>query len=261
MKEKLKIGFGMMIILILLSLIGWIMYHAISAKMDKTQNPVASFEIQDYGVVKMELYPEYAPNTVANFIALIEAGYYNNKVVYGKSNQGILYVAKNTEETAQNPTISLLDNSIEKDSDQDYEYEINGEFIANEFQKNILRHEKGVISLSRKDYSLYGLTKEGYNSGNAEICVMMQNNAELNGLYCAFGKVTQGLEIFEKIYQETQIEQGEENQENTIQKFNPMPVIVNASVEKQGIDYGKPEVHEAFDVQSYVNQLYSQYLN
>ena len=261
MKEKLKITIGIILIIILIASIGVVGYNAVKAKTEDIVNPVATFEIQDYGTVKVELYPQYAPNTVSNVIALIEAGYYNNKVIYGKDDL-CLYMARNSEDNAEGPKASLIDSSIEADSENDYEYEINGEFIANEFEKNTLRHEKGVVSLNRSDYSSYGLTEEGYNSGNAQFSVMMEDSSNLNGVYCAFGKVTEGLDILEKIYNEAAVateEDGEESSTSSIEKFNPMPVITSASVEKNGVDYGKPEIHKAFDIQSYLNELYSQY--
>lgn len=260
MKEKVKLIIGIIIVVILIGLIGILGYNGIKAKQDKVQNPVATFELQDYGTIKIELYPEYAPNTVTNMIALIEAGYYNNKVIYGKDDVA-LYMARNAnEEDSKGPMLSLIDNSVEADSENDYEYEINGEFIANDFEQNTLRHEKGTISLNRSDYSSYGLKEEGYNSGKAQFSVIMQDSANLNGVYCAFGKIIEGLDILEKIYNEGQVTEAEEGQEQgSIQKFANMPIITNATVEKYGIDYGKPEVHEAFDIQSYINDLYSQY--
>lgn len=123
-----------------------------------------------------------------------------------------------------------------------------------------MRHEKGVISLNRSDYSSYGLTKEGYNSGSAQFSIMMQENSNLNGVYCAFGKVIEGLEILEKVYNEVQIAEIKEGaEESSIKEFASMPVITNASVEKYNVDYGKPEVHKKFDIQAYLSELYSQY--
>lgn len=90
----------------------------------------------------------------------------------------------------------------------------------------------------------------------------MQEGSELNGVYCAFGKVVEGLDILEKIYNEAEIAQKDEEegyQEGEIQEFATMPIITNATVEKYGVDYGKPDVHEAFDIQGYINDLYSQY--
>lgn len=263
MKEKLKIVLGIVIAAIILLVSGFVVYNNARANSEKVVNPVATFEIQDYGTVKVELYPEYAPNTVTNLIALIESGYYNNKVIYGKDDI-CLYMARSAEEDSSGPKASLLDTSIEADSDSDYEYEINGEFVANGFEQNTLRHEKGVISLNRSDYTAYGLTEESYNSGSAQFSVMMESTPNLDGVYCAFGKVTEGLDVLEKIYNEAAIaedtaEEAEESEEGSIKEFATMPVITSASVEKNGVDYGKPEVHEAFDIQAYINELYSSY--
>ena len=261
MKEKWKMGIGAVLIVGLIGLIIGVAVNAIRANSEEIANPVATFEIQDQGAVKIELYPQYAPNTVANFIALINCGFYSNKVVYGKDDL-CLYMARDTAEDAKGPKLSLLDENVEADSENDYEYEIKGEFVANKFEQNTLRHEKGVISLNRSDYSAYSLTEEGYNSGNYRFSVMMTENASLNGVYCAFGKVIEGFEVLEKIYGEQEVAPSEgENQESTIQKFASQPVITNASVETYGVDYGKPKVHEAFDIQAYINDLYSQYIS
>lgn len=297
MKEKIKSIVGIIIAILLIICIGIFINNYIHSKTDEVSHPVATFEIQDYGTVKFELYPEYAPNTVSNIIALIEKGYYNNKIVYGKDDVS-LYLgrtdkkeeteenAENTEETAENnenaeepkteenseekndeydkPMASLIDDSIEKDSEDDYEYSIDGEFVANKFEKNTLRHEKGVLSLNRSDYSSYGLTDESYNSGSSQFSVLMQDSANLNGVYCGFGRVTEGLDILEKIYNEVEIKKAEDenaeaSSQESIQEFDKKPVITNATVEKNGVDYGKPDIHKAFDIQSYLNELYSSY--
>lgn len=123
MKEKVKMTIQMMIIIILIILIGWLVCNRVIAQTSKVVNPVATFEVQDYGTIKMELYPEYAPNTVANFIALTNSGFYNNKVIFGKDDV-CLYMARDTAEDAKGPTASLIDNSVEAGSENDYEYEI-----------------------------------------------------------------------------------------------------------------------------------------
>ena len=260
MKEKLKIILGIIVIIAMILGIGMLVYNSVRAKNEGPVHAIATFEIKDHGTVKMELYPEYAPNTVANFVALVESGYYNNKVIYGKD-EICLYMGQDTAEDAKGPTISLIDSSVEAGSENDYEYEINGEFIANNFEQNTLRHEKGVLSLNRSDYSGYGLIEEGYNSGSSKFSVMMQDASELNGVYCAFGKVTEGMEILEKIYNELGVKVDEEAGETAIKEFDSMPVITNASVEKYGADFAKPEVHKAFDIQGYINQLYSSYFS
>lgn len=124
MKEKVKLIIFVIVAIALIALAGMVIYNGVMAQNSESTNPIATFELQDYGTVKIELYPEYAPNTVSNFIALIEAGYYNNKNIYGKDDI-CLYMARNTEENSEGPTISLIDSSVEADSDGDYEYEIN----------------------------------------------------------------------------------------------------------------------------------------
>lgn len=263
MKEKLKILVGIVISVALILLMGLIIYNNVRANTEEVQNPVATFEIKDYGNVKVELYPEYAPNTVSNIIALIEAGYYKDKVIFGKDDVCV-YMGRKTEDEAEGVNISTIDSSIEADSESDYKYEINGEFIANGFEKNTLRHEKGALTLNRANYASYGLYEEGYNSGNAQFSVIINESSALNGVYCVFGKVVEGMEIVEKIYNEAQIAEAEgetetEEEEGSIKKFAQMPVIANVTVEKNGVDYGRPETHEAFDIQEYLNKLYSQY--
>lgn len=260
MKEKLKIILLSAIAVVLIVFIGLIVVNYAKASNYNVQNPVATFEIKDYGNVKIELYPEYAPNTVSNFVALINSGYYNEKVVYGKDN-GALYMARTVDDSAEGPKVSLIDNSVAEDSEENYVYEINGEFIANGFEKNTLRHEKGVISLNRSDYSSYNLNEEGYNSGSAQFSVIMESSSNLNGLYCGFGKVIEGMDIIEKIYNEAEIatKEGEEEDSESIKEFATMPVIANATVDTYGVNYGKPEVHKAFDLQNYLMQLYSSY--
>lgn len=266
MKEKLRLIIGVLVILVLLGGIGFVTYQGIAKETDQQKNPVATFELQDQGTIKMELYPEYAPNTVANFIALIQSGYYQNKVLYGKDDI-CLYMGRSAEGETDMPKISQIDSSVEAGSDADYEYEINGEFIVNGFEQNTLRHEKGVISLNRYDYSSYGLTEESYNSGRAQFSIMMDNASTLNGVYCAFGRVIEGMEVLENMYQTAQLASSEEKAEGetdseddgSIKEFTTMPVITNATVETYGVDYGKPEVHKAFDVQAYLTELYSNY--
>lgn len=267
MREKVKLIIGIIIMIALLGGIVFVVYKGVLHETQAQTNPVATFELQDKGTIKMELYPEYAPNTVANFIALIQAGYYNNKVLYGKDDI-CLYMGRDTENEEAAPKVSTIDSSIEADSDDDYEYEINGEFIANGFEKNTLRHEKGVISLNRYDYSSYGLTEESYNSGRAQFSIMMQEASTLNGVYCAFGRVVEGLDILEEMYQnaemkpqETTAENGETatEEEGAIKQFATTPTITNAMVETYGVNYEKPKVHEAFDIQAYMTEMYSRY--
>lgn len=263
MSKKIQFVLWLIIMIAVIILMGVLLQNNIVAKTSTVTHPVATFEIQDYGTVKMELYPEYAPNTVTNFIKLIEKGYYNNKVIYGKDDI-CLYVGRNASGEAENPKASLIFDNIEADSDQDYDYTIKGEFIANGFEQNTLSHEKGVISLIRNDYSQYltNLQEESYNSGNAQIGIMMSDDSRaLNGAYTGFGRITEGMDILEKIYQEAEMKpadtEGQEQATDDISQFATYPVITSATVDTLGEDYGNPEIQEAFDYNSYIYNMMS----
>ncbi len=267
--KKLQFFLWIVIAIAILVLIGGCVYSFVRAKTQEILHPEVTFEIENYGTVKMELYPEYAPNTVANIIKLVEKGYYNNKVVYGKDDM-CLYVGRDAEGEYVNPTKSVIFDDVESGSEEDYEYSIKGEFVANDFRQNTLRHERGVITLIRSNFGT-GFTEESYNSGNSQIGVMIDGKVEnLNGVYAAFGRVTEGLEILEKIFNESEIavdtEQNPEETsvtteeaESTIQKFANKPVITSAKVDTHGIDYGMPEVQEVFDYNQYMLNLIQSY--
>ena len=269
MSKKLRFILWLIIVIAIVLLIGTSIYNIVMAKTEKVSHPEVTFELENYGNIKMELYPEYAPNTVANFIKLVEKGYYNDKVIYGKD-EVCLYVGRNQDGEAVNPKISLISDNIEADSEDDYEYTIPGEFVANDFKQNTLIHEKGVVSLIRNDYTQYvpTLTEESYNSGNAQIGIMMGDGASnLNGVYAAFGRITEGLDILEKIYNETEIapkentEEGVDTTESAIDRFNTYPKIKSATVDTHGIDYGNPVTEKAFDYSAYMYDLMSSYYN
>ena len=267
-------------------LIGGYAYNNVKRVNDSEAHPEVTFEIENYGTVKMELYPEYAPNTVTNFIKLVEKGYYNDKVIYGKD-ELCMYLGRDSEGEAVNPKISLISDDVEADSDDDYEYSISGEFVSNGYNENTLRHEKGIVTLIRNDYTQYinSLYEQSYNSGNAQIGVIMSDDANaLNGSYAAFGRITEGIEILEKIYNESEIAKDEtENADSTdiaataeiapedtetvedseeaseISKFKTFPVIKSATVDTHGVNYGMPKVDKAFDYSSYMYDLMSSY--
>lgn len=267
MSKKVQFVVWVIIAIAVFLLIGLFVYNTAIRTNNDVEHPEITFEIENYGTVKMELYPEYAPNTVANMIKLVESGYYNNKVIYGKDDI-CLYVGRDSEGEDEAPTMSVISSEIEKDSEADYKYTIAGEFVANGFEQNTLRHEKGIITLIRNDYTQYisGLAEESYNSGNAQIGIMMsENSSALNGAYAAFGKVTVGLDILENIYNNAEMqtsettEETEETSTDDIEQFATYPVITSATVDTKGEDYGMPETQEAFDYESYMYDLMSTY--
>ena len=248
-------GILSVIILIIISIILVIQY--IMALTQEIKNPILSLEIEEYGTVKIELYPEYAPNTVKNIIALAQKGYYDGKVFYGTDEISV-YIGRNEDGQIDYPRLSTLDENISDAND--FEYEIKGEFIANGFNENTLKHEKGVVSMIRADYTqvMGNLQEESYNSASSQFTILTENARSLNGMYAAFGKVVEGMEIVESIYDiEKQV--SEEEESSVIEKFITMPKIIKATIETYGVNYGMPQVHEAFDYEGYMNEMLTQY--
>lgn len=136
------------------------------------QNPVVTITMKKGGVIKAELYPEIAPNTVANFISLIQKGFYNglifHRVIPGFMIQG------------GDPTGTGMGGPG---------YSIRGEFSMNRFENN-LRHDRGVLSMARS---------MNPNSAGSQFFIMVDPAPHLDGQYAAFGKVTEGMEVVDRI--------------------------------------------------------------
>ena len=249
--------------IVMVALIGLVSYQAFKSHTSEVKHPEVTFEFDNYGEVKLKLYPEYAPNTVANFIYLANKGYYNDKVVYGKDEVG-LYIGRNESGEIDDIKASYYDESIEKDSDKDYTSSIFGEFLANGYSKNTLSHKKYVVSMGREDYSSISsnLADEGYNSASSQFVILEKDSKALNGMYTAFAEVIEGQEAIDRLYaravEETTSEDGSKS-EDEIKKFSSFKKITNVKVETYGIDYGTPAIQEKFDYQAYIQQLYSQY--
>ena len=144
MKNFLKV---ILIIVIILAIAGLVFLGVgyIKKLTQKVENPIATIEVQDFGTIKIELYPEYAPNTVTNFIALANRGYYNGK----QFNKTIPdYFVKAGSESTDSMTMPKLSNIKDNVSeDDDAEYAISGEFTANGYRKNTLKMQKGFIEM------------------------------------------------------------------------------------------------------------------
>lgn len=251
-------------------------------------NPVATIEVEDYGTIKVELYPDKAPNTVANFIRLANRGVYNGSTFHRTMPNFVIQGGAKNGDATSSPTLSDIIDNIEdskdlwvkklyskastdeqKNSLLDRAYNIPGEFIANGYDNNNLKHEEGVISMARSDYSRYGYIEEGYSSAGCQFFIMTQDNTSLDGLYAAFGKVTEGMDVVKEIsnvevyYRDTELKEGEkaptDEDGNTIASDTPkkQPVIKSISIETYGIDYGIPTTVEPFDLSS----LYSKFMN
>ena len=265
-KELVKKIIMIIAIVIVLILIGLVSYGIIKKYTMKVQNPIATIEVQDYGTIKVELYPELAPNTVTNFVALANRGFYNgltfHRVISGFMIQG----GDKKGDGTGTPTIDDL-----KGNGDEKEYAIKGEMIANGNKKNKLKMQEGVIAMARSDYTSISssLTEESYNSAGSQFFIMHKDNERLNGLYTGFGKVIEGMDIVDKIanlevtYKSSELQEGQEapKDENGVELTADMPinkpVITSVSVDTFGIDYGQPETVEPFNYYNYLMQYYN----
>ncbi len=250
-------------ILLVLAGIVYVCYGVYKKLTVNIPNPVATIEVEDYGTIKVELYPDKAPNTVANFIRLANRGFYNGTTFHRTMPDFVIQGgAKNGDATAS-PTLNYV-----KDGGSDSTtYAIKGEFIANGYNNNNIKHEEGVISMARSDYSAYGYLEEGYNSAGCQFFIMTADNTQLDGAYAAFGKVTEGMDVVKEIsnvevyYRDADLEEGEEaptdEDGNQISSDTPkeQPVMTSVSVETYGVDYGIPETVQPFDLSSIYSQL------
>ena len=283
-------------------------------------NPVATIEVEGYGTIKVELYPDKAPDTVANFIRLANRGFYNGTTFHRTMPNFVIQGGAKDGDTTASPTLSDLydlDNVLndkktfesileqyyngeftleddastvitsysemksyinENENGKSYfekfleqDYSIPGEFIANDHEENNVKHEAGVISMARSDYSSMGYTTEGYNSAGCQFFIMTEDNSSLDGVYAAFGKVTEGMDVVDKIanvevyYRDTEVDENfevpEDENGNQIASDTPkeQPVITSISVETYGVDYGVPDTVVSFDPYSMLLNNYQSY--
>ncbi len=261
MGKKLQIVFWLAIAIVAVLLLGGVVYNFARATSEKAIHPEVTFEIENFGKIKMELYQEYAPNTVANIVKLVEKGYYTDKVIYGK-NTLCLYFGTNEDGNEEIPQASLVNSEIGLNSEQDFAYSIPGEFLQNGFKQNSLCHEKGVVTLIRDNYGT-ALLEQGYNSGISKMGIIMEDTApNLNGTYAAFGKITEGFEILEDLYlnaetKELEIDEQTGEAVTTVEEFSNKLIIKSATVNTHGMDFGVPEMVEYFDYEEYMYQVLS----
>ena len=132
---------AIILVIVLIGLVGYTIYQ--KATFTK-QNPVATIEIEGLGTMKIELYPDQAPNTVANFITLANRGFYDG-LTFHRIVKDFMVQGGDKDGTGSGaPTLS----AIKDDGSTTETYAIKGEFVQNGFNKNTLRHEKGVISMA-----------------------------------------------------------------------------------------------------------------
>ena len=137
-----------------------------------TKNPIVAIDIDKYGYIVLELYPDIAPNTVNNFVNLILDGFYDNNSFHRLVPGFILQGGDPNGNGTGGPG-----------------YSIKGEFTRNGF-KNTLKHTEGIISMARS---------KGYNSAGSQFFIMLGNAETLDNKYAAFGKVIEGMDVLRKI--------------------------------------------------------------
>ncbi|WP_411169401.1 peptidylprolyl isomerase [Clostridium sp. MB05] len=136
------------------------------------KNPIVTINMENGGVIKAELYPEIAPNTVRNFIDLINRGFYDG-IIFHRVIPGFMIQGGCPEGTGIGGP----------------GYSIKGEFSRNGF-KNDLKHSRGVLSMARTMIP---------DSAGSQIFIMVQDSPHLDGQYASFGKVIEGMEVADKI--------------------------------------------------------------
>ena len=170
-----------------------------------SQNPQITITMENGDIMKGELYPEIAPNTVNNFISLIQKHFFDglifHRVIPGFMIQGGCPLGNGTGGPG---------------------YSIPGEFSANGFA-NDLRHTEGVLSMARAMHP---------DSAGSQFFIMHQTSPHLDGQYAAFGKITEGLDVVDRIA-------------NTRRDFRDRPLkpqtISSITVETFGVTYPEPE--------------------
>lgn len=279
--EKVKKILLILIVLVLICAIGWVSVNFVLSKTDKKSNPVVTMEVEGYGTIKIELYPDMAPNTVKNFVKLAQRGFYNEKTFTDIEDgliRGGLTETENSDGTTklEGPKTSNLHDLA--DGEKDTEYSIKGEFIENGFNTNTLSHQRGTISMYRKTYNDYQqemamvqmmgyssyvdtLLNELYDSQSGGFFITTEDKTSLDGTYAAFGRVTEGMDVVEKISKvELQKSTGDDGTESTTTKPVTAPVIKNVTVETYGVDYGDPEVRDSFDFDAIFSMFMQNYM-
>lgn len=169
------------------------------------QNPIVTFQMEDGGTIKAELYPDIAPNTVHNFISLIQSGFYNG-LIFHRVIRDFMIQGGDPEGTGMGGP----------------DYSIKGEFSQNGFT-NPLKHSAGVLSMARSMMP---------NSAGSQFFIMHKDSPHLDGAYAAFGKVIEGMDVVNQIA-ETATDYSDRPLENQ--------VMQTVTVDMFGVDYPEPE--------------------
>ena len=141
--------------------------------MSENKTVVVTMTVQDFGDITIELYPDKAPNTVENFLSLVRSGFYSG-LIFHRVIKGFM----------------IQGGGFDTGFDQKLAKAIRGEFIANGFMSNDLKHTRGTISMART---------QDPNSASSQFFIMHEDAPHLDAQYAAFGRVTEGMDVVDKI--------------------------------------------------------------
>ena len=169
------------------------------------ENPIITITMQNGGVIKVELYPDVAPNTVNNFISLAQKGFYDG-LIFHRVIPGFMIQGGDPEGMGYGGP----------------GYAIKGEFSANGFE-NELAHTRGVISMARSSAP---------DSAGSQFFIMVEDAPHLDGEYAAFGKVIEGMDVVDEIVAA-----------DTDANDKPYDdqIMQTVTVDTRGVDYPEPE--------------------
>ncbi len=256
MKDKIKTIIWIVVAIAIIVLIGILGYGYYKKATMEVKNPILTMEVEGFGTVKMELYPDHAPQNVANIVNLANRGFYNGTKFHRVIKDFMIQAGTKDGDGTTGAKLSDL-----KDGGEDKEYGIKGEFVANGVN-NTIKFEEGVVGVARADYTQYSsdLKDESYNSGNAQFFIMTKENAGLNGLYTPIGKVIEGMDVVHKIegveVKAADSEKGDSSKSEVSTPVNP-PVVTSITVDTQGVTYDLPNTLDAFDYMSWFSKNYN----
>lgn len=169
------------------------------------KNPIVTIQMKKGDVIKLELYPDIAPNTVNNFISLVNQGFYDG-LTFHRIIEGFMIQGGDPDGNGTGGP----------------DYSIPGEFSINGFN-NTLSHEPGVISMARSQHP---------DSAGSQFFIMHADASHLDGEYAAFGKLLEGEDVLDKIAQVSV-------------NWNDMPMVPQimdtVTVDTDGVEYPEPE--------------------
>lgn len=273
MNKKVKNIICIIALILVIVILGGLCYDYYKKQTLKISNPIVTMEVENYGTIKIELYPDQAPETVSNFIKLANNGFYNGLKFHRVVKDFMIQGGDPSGDGTGSPKLSDLYNNDDENAEYKYSdgtdakgsdsYTITGEFVANGYNKNTLNLTEGTIAMARGDYtaSSPALATESYNSASSQFFIMTSNDhTNLSGYYAGFGKVIEGMDVVKEIanVECKAKEKSEEDSSASSEVSTPVTdVIINTvSVDTAGVDYGMPKTLKPFN---YMKWLYAQY--